>query len=151
MADMTVGLMPEFSEIVKEFVLQANFQGYKVDVFSGYRSIEEQAKLYAQGRTAPGTIVTNAQPGHSFHNWGLAVDVVFKDANDHFTWNVSDDQWHQLAAVGNSLGLEPGAYWKTFTDKPHFQLTGGLTIAEAQAIGVIEDVWAEVNKRLEVA
>ena len=39
------------------------------------RSPGRQAALYAQGRTAPGKIVTHAKAYESSHNWGLAIDV----------------------------------------------------------------------------
>lgn len=42
---------------------------------TGYRSPAEQAKLYFQGRTVPGKIVTDARPGLSAHQYGIAVDV----------------------------------------------------------------------------
>src|ERR1043165_556102 len=38
------------------------------------RTFEEQNALYAQGRTKPGQIVTNAKGGQSYHNYGLAID-----------------------------------------------------------------------------
>lgn len=44
-------------------------------VTSGLRSSALQDTLYAQGRTAPGSIVTNARGGQSAHNYGLAIDV----------------------------------------------------------------------------
>ena len=40
-----------------------------------HEASDEQAKVYAQGRTAPGKIVTHAKPGHSNHNFGVAFDV----------------------------------------------------------------------------
>ena len=40
------------------------------------RTIKEQNDLYAQGRTKPGKIVTNAKGGQSYHNYGLAIDIV---------------------------------------------------------------------------
>ena len=49
-----------------------------------FRSVEEQDELYAQGRTKPGAIVTNA-PGSSYssqHQWGIAFDF-FKNVSGH--------------------------------------------------------------------
>lgn len=51
-------------------------RGVQTTIGSGYRSPQEQARLYAQGRTAPGPRVTNAPPGGSEHNKGLAADLV---------------------------------------------------------------------------
>lgn len=39
------------------------------------RSSAKQTALYAQGRTTPGPIVTWAEGGRSYHNYGLAVDI----------------------------------------------------------------------------
>jgi len=39
------------------------------------RTHAEQDKLYAQGRTVKGSIVTNARGGQSYHNYGLAIDI----------------------------------------------------------------------------
>lgn len=101
---------------------------FKFRVTHGLRSWDEQAKLYAQGRTMPGAIVTNAQPGHSWHNFGLAVDVVpMTDLGAD--WNLSHPQWQRLVAVGTTLGLVAGAQFRTFPDFPHFQLTGSLPIS----------------------
>jgi peptidoglycan L-alanyl-D-glutamate endopeptidase CwlK len=50
--------------------------GVTFEVLSGLRSYAQQAALFAQGRTKPGKIVTNARPGSSWHNYGLAIDVV---------------------------------------------------------------------------
>ncbi len=48
----------------------------KVLIYEGLRTMERQAELYNQGRTAPGAIVTKAKAGQSFHNAGLAIDYV---------------------------------------------------------------------------
>src|SRR6202021_3611073 len=46
----------------------------QVILIAGMRTFAESDALYAQGRTEPGPIVTNAPAGESFHNYGLAVD-----------------------------------------------------------------------------
>ena len=40
------------------------------------RSFKEQEALYAQGRSLPGKIVTQAKAGLSYHNYGIAIDIV---------------------------------------------------------------------------
>lgn len=95
-----------------------------IKVTQGLRSWSEQARLYAQGRTSPGMIVTNAPPGHSYHQYGLAVDLVPLDLRGQLDWNAQHPVWHRLVEVGISLGLVAGAGWRTFPDWPHFQLTG---------------------------
>lgn len=69
----------------------------KIRVVQGLRTIDEQNALYAQGRTKPGHIVTNAKGGRSFHNFGLAIDFAImydKDNNGSFevlSWDLNYD------------------------------------------------------------
>lgn len=85
-------------------------------IVQGLRTFKEQDDLYAQGRTKPGAIVTNAKGGQSYHNYGLAIDLVEmkgKDAN----WNFD---YKKLITFSNKYKLEWGGTWK-FKDLPHFQ------------------------------
>ena len=50
-------------------------QGVIVEIVQGLRTFAEQDALYAQGRTGPGAIVTQARGGESNHNYGLAADL----------------------------------------------------------------------------
>lgn len=80
------GLWPPFAAAVTYLQAWCSHLGLRGSVVSGYRSPEEQAELYAQGRTpleisrrvskrGQGGAVTDAPPGSSAHNYGLAVDV----------------------------------------------------------------------------
>jgi peptidoglycan LD-endopeptidase CwlK len=98
----------------------------KLRVTQGLRTFEEQDALYAQGRTATGTIVTNAKGGQSYHNYGLAIDVVeIKDGKA-----IWDTSWPRISEIGISHGFEWGGNFKSFPDKPHFQMTLGYSITE---------------------
>ncbi|WVE38856.1 M15 family metallopeptidase, partial [Priestia megaterium] len=70
-------------EMVQEKSYELIRQAYKESIFvvitEGFRSIEQQHKLYSQGRTTPGIIVTNAKGGYSYHNYGLAFDIALLD------------------------------------------------------------------------
>jgi len=61
------------------------------------RTFAEQDALYAKGRTEAGKIVTNAKGGMSYHNYGLAIDIVLlkdKDGNGTFetaSWETNVD------------------------------------------------------------
>ncbi len=98
-------------------------------VICGTRTYEEQAALYAKGRTAPGPKVTNAQPGHSWHNFGVAWDFVVFDAAGQPLWE--SPLMDRCGEIGEALGLEWGGRWK-FQDTPHLQLKTGLTLAQAR-------------------
>ncbi len=94
-----------------------------------YRSDEEQDALYTHGRTAPGPIVTNAQAGESAHNCkdvegkpaARAFDIV-PVVNGKPDWDGSHPVWEQAGEIGESVGLEWAGRWKSFKEKPHFQL-----------------------------
>ena len=111
--------------LIKEMALL----GLPIRITEGYRSPERQAELYAKGRTAPGSIVTNARPGESYHNYGLAFDVVFIKQG----YSATKEQWDTLGSVGERLGLEWGGRWTSFLDKPHFQLTIGYNISDLKS------------------
>lgn len=102
--------------------------GYDVMVYQGYRSIEEQDALYAQGRTKPGAKVTNARGGDSFHNYGVAIDIVFV-VNGKPSWS-NNHAWKTLGNVGKKHGFEWGGDWTDFPDRPHFQMTMGYTLSD---------------------
>jgi peptidoglycan LD-endopeptidase CwlK len=116
-----------------ELIKRAHAQGIYVLITQGYRSIAEQNELYAQGRTKPGKIVTNAKGGYSYHNFGLAFDIVIQNADGSLCWSVADKRWKTVGAIGKSLGLEWGGEWRDFPDYPHFQLTFGLSLADLRA------------------
>lgn len=123
--------------------------GISILVTQGLRTWEEQDKLYAQGRTTAGEIVTKAKGGESFHNYGLAFDIVVLDAIGKMDWDATHPGWTQAAQIGKSVGLEWGGDWAGFKDRPHFQYTGGLKIADCKALyadgGGIAAVWAKVR------
>jgi peptidoglycan L-alanyl-D-glutamate endopeptidase CwlK len=110
-------------------VLSARIHALAVDIepqaiiriTQGLRTWNEQDALYAQGRTQPGNIVTNAPGGYSAHNFGYAVDFVdmlgvLPD------WNRLDSQWQEILEKAVNYGLAEGATWRTFPDFPHLYL-----------------------------
>ena len=104
------------------------------------RSEARQAELYAQGRSKPGKIVTNAKPGESYHNYGLSVDICLIIDGKEASWDTITDfdhdsiaDWMEVVAVFKEHGWEWAGDWKTFREAPHFQCTFGLPIAVAQS------------------
>lgn len=117
---------PKLSQLVTSLHDQLEKEGIVIRVTQAFRSYEEQEKLYNQGRTTPGPIVTNAKPGSSWHNYGLAVDVCPFDAQGQPDWNVDHPSWKRIVEVGISLGLFSGTQFHSIKDTPHFQLTGSF-------------------------
>jgi len=88
-----------------------------------YRTAEQQRDLYAKGRTKPGKTVTNAKPGESYHNYGLAFDVYFNAGSKiDNTVDLSRTMTADIAKYAEKLGLSWGGSWESFKDYPHFEL-----------------------------
>lgn len=125
-------LIPPARVRVQAFLDAAKAAGVDLLVTSTYRDNASQDALYAQGRTKPGKIVTNAKAGQSWHNYRCAVDVVPIVAGKP-RWDVKDEVWQQVGKLGKAAGLEWAGDWKKFKEYPHFQYTGGLTLAQLQS------------------
>ena len=110
------------------------YAGIAILITQTLRTWEEQDKLHAKGRTDPPIgkkhIVTNAKGGQSYHNFGLAFDIVVLDSLGKANWDADHPSWTRAAEIGKSVGLEWGGDWRSFKDIPHFQYTGGLTTAQ---------------------
>jgi peptidoglycan L-alanyl-D-glutamate endopeptidase CwlK len=95
-----------------------------------------QEHLYAQGRTRPSNIVTNARGGQSWHNWRLAFDIF---------QNIRGQEWNNprffetAGCIWEEMGGEWGGSWTRFRDKPHFQYTQGATIAQMQSGHILSE------------
>lgn len=113
------GLMPELESLAAKFLAECEARGYPLRITQGLRTEAQQAALYAQGRTAPGPIVTNANVGQSYHETGKAFDVCFEGL---VAYPNDDAHWKAIADIGQSLGLTAGYYFSSFQDKPHFQI-----------------------------
>jgi peptidoglycan L-alanyl-D-glutamate endopeptidase CwlK len=112
--------------------------GVVVKVICGTRTYAEQTALYAQGRTTPGPIVTDAPAGYSNHNFGIAFDVGIFNRGEY----LDDSSFYmKIGTLGRSQGLEWGGDWIGFTDEPHFQLPYPGTLAEARA-SVAAGTWS---------
>jgi peptidoglycan L-alanyl-D-glutamate endopeptidase CwlK len=111
-----------FVEQVLEVVAACRARGADYFAVSGYRSDEEQARLYNQGRTTPGPVVTQARPGQSAHNFGLAVDFVRDGYLDRAglqpDWR--PESYDVLGEEALRRGLAWGGSWAK-PDRPHVQ------------------------------
>lgn len=125
------GLHPSVRKATEQLLAICEQKGIDMIITHGLRTIDEQNALYAKGRTAPGSIVTNAKGGTSYHNYGLAIDYcLIKDGKA--LWVVNED-WRAVASEAKKLGFEWGGDWKSFRDYPHLQMTFGLSIAQLKA------------------
>jgi peptidoglycan L-alanyl-D-glutamate endopeptidase CwlK len=125
-------LHPSIQPMVGQTLDNAAADGIQLVVTQGLRTMEEQQALYDQGRTAPGKIVTNAKPGSSWHNFGLAFDVAIVDANGNPSWPEDNALWARVGAAGKAAGLVWGGDFTQFVDRPHFEYHPGLTLSDAR-------------------
>lgn len=134
--------------------------GSVFSVTSSYRTLDKQLELYCKGRKVfytretdknkgyrfnityscvidEGKIETNAKPGRSYHNWGLAVDVVLNKVGyggvgvvtykgKKYNTNLPKDiaqLYSDIGIVGfsESFGLSYGGKWIGFIDAFHFE------------------------------
>ena len=124
-----IDLHPKLKPLCEQFLAKAEQKLIDVLITCTYRSNDEQNLLYAQGRTAPGRIVTRARGGQSAHNFTLngvpaakAFDVVPLVAGKPM-WNDDHPHWQELGKIGMELGLNwYGAPDSKFHELPHFQL-----------------------------
>jgi len=92
----------------------------QVVVIQGLRTFAESDALYAQGRTAPGPIVTKAAAGQSYHNYGLAFD--FKMITDGKEDDVVGPHWMIVVKIMKAYGMTWGGdFPEGFHDNPHFE------------------------------
>ncbi len=100
-------------------------------ITSGYRTMKEQEALYAKGRNGnKEKRVTDAPPGKSYHNYGLAVDLV-EMKNHQPNW---DFDMGQLLPLCGKYGIVWGGTFKNIKDKPHFELPLGYTVSQLSTI-----------------
>lgn len=87
-----------------------------------YRSNEEQADLYAKGRTKPGKIVTQIKSGGK-HNQSpaQAYDIGFKKMDGSLDW--TGENFKLFAAITKEKYPQVvwGGNWK-MKDMPHFEI-----------------------------
>ena len=98
-----------------------------VKIICGTRTYAEQDALYAQGRTAPGPIVTDASAGYSNHNFGIAFDIGIFNGGVYLA---DSPLYTKVGTLGRAQGREWGGEWIVFTDEPHFQLSSDCSLAE---------------------
>lgn len=123
-------------------------QGIHILFSECLRTKAEQDSLYAQGRTKPGNIVTNAKgiTYSSQHQWGIAIDFyldmdVDGDGNKvDDAFNNSTKLFNKVGTIAKEIGLGWGGDWTSIKDLPHLYLPnwGSTTTKLKQQYGTPE-------------
>lgn len=123
-------LQPKAQKAARVFLKTVRAAGIEARIISGTRTYAEQNTLYRQGRFGnPGPRVTNAKGGRSNHNFGIAWDIGIFRGGEYLD---ESPLYKKAAEVGLTADLEWGGNWKTFPDRPHYQLATGLKLAEVR-------------------
>ncbi len=126
------GLADKVRLVDAEFQRETN--GDHLEIVQGLRSWNQQQALWLKGRDAngnvidQGAVVTNAPPGHSWHEMGLAVDCVPRSLLPIPGWRPESPLWATIAQIALSYGLASGSCWM-HKDLPHLQLTGRFPVS----------------------
>ena len=132
------GVHPQLRLAVAKIQTAMEALGFPMTVTDGVRTDEEQKRLYAQGRSVPGKIVTNAdgvvkRSNHQTKNDGLghAVDMAFlvrgsmEAQSGVDKWTVSWEDalpWGLFGACAKAVRLKWGGDWQALSDRPHIEL-----------------------------
>lgn len=128
MSALISDLCPELQTDCREFLLKCKLAGLDVKILQTWRSPAEQDALYAQGRTAPGKVVTGLKGNMSKH----CVILDGKPAAEAFDFGIfshsiyitdgKDRRYTQAGEIGESLGLVWGGRWKVPHDPSHLEI-----------------------------
>lgn len=136
-------LHPTLQKKIAELKTLCESKGLNIGIGECLRTVAEQNALYAKGRTASGSIVTNAK-GTSYssqHQWGIAVDF-FKNVKGHEYDDIAF--FEQVAALAKSIGLGWGGDWTSIKDRAHLYLSdwGSTATKLKQQYGTPEKFFA---------
>jgi peptidoglycan L-alanyl-D-glutamate endopeptidase CwlK len=154
-------LFPDFRRRLIQGLWLARKAGLHAYLFEGYRGEARQAALYAQGRTLPGSKVTWVKAGFSFHNYGLAGDIVF-DGNSkpgvQWSWegdyaDLYKDDYAKLAEILKGVGLDwlgdSGVERAHFQHKTSYKTSDMKKIVEVQGLlGLWQLLYDEQREKL---
>lgn len=126
------GLADKVAAVDAEF--QAQNPNDNLIVVQGLRAMRDQQLLWNKGRDAsgkiidPAIVVTQAPPGHSWHEFAMAVDVCPRSLFFIRGWKPDSPLWQLIEQLAQKNGLTSGFCWH-HQDMPHLQLTGRFPVS----------------------
>ena len=140
---------PQVKRMAARTLTKLQGLGYSPYLFEGHRTMERQNDLYAKGRTKPGSVVTYVKGGGSWHNYGLAVDIVFWNrSHSGPSWDAPSKQWQAVGREGKAAGftrwMGDGGW-----DFPHLEYhpkwgNTASTLTSTYNSGGLDAVWKKV-------
>lgn len=135
-------LAPFVQTRLADALFECHRAGYMVYPFETLRTPERQQELYDSN--TPERWVTSALPWESWHQYGVAIDLAFKNAKG-WVWE-GHQPWDKVQFLVKDHGFE---FLKK--EQAHIQITARLNVADARELflkGGFEAVWAAVILRL---
>jgi peptidoglycan L-alanyl-D-glutamate endopeptidase CwlK len=136
--ELLATLLPEVAAKVRRVLRTLEADGLYFFISLAYRTLGEQDAIFAQGRTRPGKVVTNARGGMSWHNFNRAVDLVLTGENGEPVWN-DLAAYARLGEVAKGQGFAWGGDFHYLKDYGHIEYHPGLTLADARAHAGIKE------------
>ncbi|MEQ1924368.1 MAG: M15 family metallopeptidase [Pyrinomonadaceae bacterium] len=106
---LLAGVNGELAKACHYMIENARGEGHILIVAEGYRTPELQDYYYAQGRTRPGPIITNARGTQGKHTQRRAVDFDF--VVDGVQSNANSNPWSVIGRYAANAGLTWGGNW----------------------------------------
>lgn len=108
-------LHPLAQQVFRKFIEEVEKMGYNVIVNNSYRTFLEQKKLNKDN-------TSNAKPGYSYHNYGLALDINLQKGVRIWRKATSKKDWEEtgIPQLAKSMGLRWGGDFKNYYDPIHF-------------------------------
>lgn len=105
-------VQPRFRKFIREV---EDEHGWSAKVTSGYRSFASQLKLHQQNPS-------NARPGKSHHNYGLAADFNFTRPGTWLKKASSEKDWTEslIPAIAKKHGISWQYKFGSYVDPVHF-------------------------------
>ena len=113
-------LAPTLRRAAAEFLCRTAAAGLAARITETFRTRARQEELYAQGRTAPGNVVTWTL--NSAHTHRVAFDICQNIRGRE--WDNSGGFFDSCGALWQEMGGTWGGNFRT-PDRPHFEFTGG--------------------------
>lgn len=166
-------LYPDFKNRVERILAAVQRDtGHVLFPTETLRTFERQQKLYEVGRVLRNGVwvvadkfkretLTNAQPGMSFHAYGLAADLAWHGGDPYLEYLQPRDEAQRLWIAYGKAAKAEGCVWggdwngdgkiqpEDF-DRPHCQISYGLAVSELFALhqkGGLAAVWKELDLR----
>jgi peptidoglycan LD-endopeptidase CwlK len=112
--------------------------GQTIAIDSTFRTFDQQQADYNQGRDSNGNVVnqaaviSDAPPGHSYHNYGLAFDwhISGMPTPTSYIQALNNQSWMTVVNAFKAAGWAWGGDWTSFKDYDHLQYTFGNSVSD---------------------